>query len=271
MSLTRPLTDKEYAQCFDAFKKVSSEWMAMDEWLEKEFIPCLAGRSFARVLSVGSGTGDFDLTLMHMLLKKISRISYVALDPNKEHNAIFSERYRECGLGLESFQIIPQPFGQERLDGGFDLIHLTHCLYYILDRKTAILRAYEMLSPGGFLLIFHQTTMGINEIQRAYMKLVKGNEKEMFSAHDISLIFEDLELSFNYDVLISDIDVTDCIKENETGRKILNFFLESDLDGIDPYLKKEIIQKMKEICRYENGRYFLFHPCGIFWIRKRPE
>lgn len=38
MSATRPLTDKEYAECFDAFKKVSSEWTAMGEWLEKEFL-----------------------------------------------------------------------------------------------------------------------------------------------------------------------------------------------------------------------------------------
>jgi len=268
MCATRPLTDKEYAECFDAFKKVSSEWMAMDEWLEKELIPCLEGRPSARVLSVGSGTGDFDLTLMRMLLEKISQISYVALDPNQEHNAIFSQRYHDCGLELRSFQIIPQPFGQERLDGGFDLIHLTHCLYYIPDRRTAIRRAYELLNPGGFLLIFHQTTLGINEIQRAYMKLVKGDEKEMFSAHDIALIFEGLGLKFNYDVLVSDIDVTDCIDENETGRKILNFFLESNLDGIDSSLRKEIIQKMKEICRYENGREFFFHPCGIFWIKK---
>ena len=171
---------------------------------------------------------------------------------------------------MKSFRIIPQPFGKDCLEEGFDLVHLTHCLYYIPDRKMAIRRAYELLNPGGFLLIFHQTTLGINEIQRAYMKLVKGDEKEMFSAHDIALVFEELGLKFNYDVLISDIDVTDCIKENETGRKILNFFLESNLDGIDSSLRKEIIQNMKEICRYENNRYFLFHPCGIFWIRKRP-
>ncbi len=240
------LTDKEYAECFNAFKRVSSEWMAMGEWLEKEFIPCLAGRPSARVLSVGSGTGDFDLALIRMLIEKISDISYVALDPNQEHNAIFSHCYQDGGLGLKSFQIVPLPFGQDSLKGSFDLIHLTHCLYYIPDRKAAIRRAYELLSSGGFLLVFHQTTLGINEIQRAYMKLMKGDETEMFSAHDIAILFE----------------------ENETGRKILNFFLEFNLDSIDQSLRNEIIQKMKEICRYENSRYFLFPPWGIFWIRK---
>jgi len=75
---------------------------------------------------------------------------------------------------------------------------MTHCLYYIPDRKEAILQAYNLLNPGGFLLIFHQTSMGINEIQRKYMKRVKNDEKEMFSAHDILRIFSELGLKFNF-------------------------------------------------------------------------
>ncbi|NPV61602.1 MAG: class I SAM-dependent methyltransferase [Methanotrichaceae archaeon] len=271
MNLARPLTDKEYAECFDAFKQVSSEWMAMQDWLEKEFLPHLSESESSKalsVLSIGSGTGDFDLALMRILLEKIHQLSYVAVDPNPEHNRIFCQRYMNCGLKLDSFEVIPHPFGQDHLHGGFDLIHLTHCLYYIPDRRDSIARAYRMLNQGGFLLIFHQTTLGINEIQRAYLKLVKGDAKEMFSAHDISVIFDELGLRFNYDVLISDIDVTECIKDTEVGRKILNFFLESDQNGIDPSLKADIIATMKEICRHENGRYYLFHPCGIFWIRK---
>lgn len=264
----KPLNDREYAECFDAFKKVSTEWTAIEEWLAKEFMPSMASRESGSILGIGSGTGDFDLTLMHILLEKIPHITYVALDPNQEHNRIFSSRFAESGLPLDSFRIVPQPFGDDGLEGGFDLIHMTHCLYYIPDRKKAIARAYDLLSPGGILLIFHQTTMGINEIQRAYLKRVKGDEKEMFSSYDITKIFEDLGLKFSFDVLISDIDVTDCIKENETGRKILNFFLESDVDGLDESLRDEIVQTLKEISRFEDGRYFLFHPGGIFWIRK---
>jgi hypothetical protein len=67
--------------------------------------------------------------------------------------------------------------------------------------------------------------------------------------------------------MISDIDVTDCIIENEKGRKILNFFLESNLDSSDRSILKEILQTLKSICRFEGGRYYLFHPCAVFWIR----
>jgi SAM-dependent methyltransferase len=268
MSLSKPLTDKQYAECFNAFKKVSTEWAAMDHWLDKELLPLMAGRNSARILSIGSGTGDFDLTLMRLLKEEIPGLDYTALDPNTEHNQIFSSRYEESGLRLSAFQIIPEPFGDGDLRGGFDLIHMTHCLYYITDRKDAILNAYNLLNPGGVLLIFHQTAVGINEIQKAFMRRAKGDEKEMFSAHDILRIFAELGIRFNFDILISDIDVTDCIAENDNGRKLLNFFLESDLDGLDRPLRDEIIETLKSICRIEGGRYFLFHPCGIFWIRK---
>lgn len=57
--------------------------------------PCLAGRQSASVLSVGGGTSDFNLAVMRMLLEKIHHISYhisyVALDPDQEHNP-FQER-----------------------------------------------------------------------------------------------------------------------------------------------------------------------------------
>ncbi|MHB8119317.1 MAG: class I SAM-dependent methyltransferase [Methanothrix sp.] len=264
----KPLTDMDYAECFNAFKKVSTEWMAIEEWLAEDFMPSMAGRQSANVLSIGSGTGDFDLTLMRMLLDKVPTLSYTALDPNEKHNKIFLNRYSESGLNLASFQIIAKPFCEDFFEGGFDLVHLTHCLYYIPDRKMAIHRAFDMLNPGGILLIFHQTPLGINEIQRIYLKQVKGDEKELFSSYDILLIMKELSLKFNFNILISDIDVTDCIEGNETGQKILNFFLESNLDGLGRALHDEIIRTLKEICQYKDGRYLLFHPSGIFWIRK---
>ena len=270
MDRMKPLTDMDYAECFNAFKKVSTEWMAIEEWLAEDFMPTMAGRQSANVLGIGSGTGDFDLTLMRMLLDKIPALTYTALDPNEEHNKIFLKQYGESGLNLASFKIIPKPFGEDFLEGGFDLVHLTHCLYYIPDRKMAIRRAFDMLNPGGILLIFHQTPLGINEIQRTFMKRVKGDEKELFSSYDILLIMKELSLKFNFNILISDIDVTDCIEGNETGQKILNFFLESNLEGLCRTLRDDIIGTLKEICQYKNGRYLLFHPSGIFWIRKDP-
>jgi hypothetical protein len=89
VKMSRPLTEKEYAECFNAFKKVSTEWMAIEGWLSDDFLPTLTGRKYAKILSIGSGTGDFDLALMRMLLCKIPALSYIALDPNETHNRTF--------------------------------------------------------------------------------------------------------------------------------------------------------------------------------------
>ncbi|MFP4087167.1 MAG: hypothetical protein ACLFUL_10290 [Desulfobacteraceae bacterium] len=52
------------------------------DWVNDKFIPSLSERASLDILSVGSGTGDFDLTLMRLLGAKVPVLSYVALDPN---------------------------------------------------------------------------------------------------------------------------------------------------------------------------------------------
>jgi anti-anti-sigma factor len=264
----QPLTDKEYAVCFNAYKSRSTEFTAMVRWLKEEFITDIVGKKSMNILSIGSGTGDFDLTLMKLIKERVPEISYVAFDPNEEHNGIFFKRVQESQIDLKSFQIIPKPFREEEIRGNFDIIHLTHCLYYIEDRKEAIRQAFELLKPHGSLLIFHQTPIGINEIQREHMKKVKGDENEMFSSRDILKTFDELGIRFKFDILISDMDVTDCIRGNRQGRLLLNFILESNLDRLEDSLNQEIISTLKEICRVEEGRYFLFQPFGIFWVKK---
>ncbi len=268
----RPLSDKEYAECFNVFKGISTEWNAIMDWIERDFLPAAsppaATEKPMEILSIGSGTGDFDLAFMKALQTRVRDISYTALDPNEEHNAVFFRKFHESGLNIRSFRILPKPFRGEDAEGPYDLIHLTHCLYYIPDRKEAIRQTFELLRPGGFLLIFHQTPIGINEIQREFMRRVKGSETEMFSTRDIQKLFEELGIQFKFDILVSDLDVTDCIEDNARGKLLLNFLLESDLKDLDNSLREEIISMLKETCRYENGRYYLFHPSGIFWAKK---
>ena len=262
-----PLSDLQYAECFNAFKQISNEWTAIEEWMNEKFIPALGDRSSLDILSVGSGTGDFDVALMRLLCAKVPAISYVALDPNREHNRRFQERFEKSGLDTVSLEILPSVFRDDCVAGTFDVILMSHCLYYVEERKQAIRIALSQLNPGGSLLIFHQTPMGINEIQRTFMGQVKGDLKEHFSSRDIMEMFNELGVGFSFDVIISDLDVTDCITGNQQGCLLLNFFLESKLDDIDEFMRKKIVGTMKEISREREGRHYMFHPGGIFWVK----
>ena len=267
-NLCRDLTDLEYAQCFDQFKTISTEWDAISNWLKYECIPDLKFEEKIDILSIGSGRGDFDLALIGLLNDKYSRIVYTAVDPNTEHNRIFQDKVQLSGTALDSFHIIPEPFQEDTVRGTYDLIHLTHCLYYIPERKKAIKLAYDMLKPNGSLLIFHQTALGVNEVQRLFMQQVKGDRKEMFSANELLGILDSLHLPFKSDILISDLDVTDIVNGNAKGRHLLEFFLEANLDGVDEPLLSEIVRYVIENCRISDGRYYFFHPSSIFWVKK---
>ena len=152
-----PLSDREYAECFDTFKRISTEWDSTQEWLLKDFLPQRSWTGPLNVLSIGSGTGDFDLRLMEDILARWSIDSYVAVDPNADHNREFRARFQKSGLPVRDFRIVPETFPIEDLGQRFDLVHMTHCLYYIPDRLKAIQGALDILGPQGVLLIFHQT------------------------------------------------------------------------------------------------------------------
>ena len=189
-----PLSDRQYAECFNVFKQISTEWTAMEEWVNEKFIPSLEDRESLDILSVGSGTGDFDLALMRLLSSRIPNMNYVALDPNQEHNRRFRERFEKSVLDTVSLRIVPSVFREDVVERTFDVIQMTHCLYYVEERKQAIRLALSRLKPGGSLLIFHQTPIGINEIQRTFMRQVKGHNKEKFSSRDIMDIFNELDV-----------------------------------------------------------------------------
>lgn len=45
------LNDKEYVECFDLFKTVSTEWDALECWLREEFIPVLKNDNSIDILT----------------------------------------------------------------------------------------------------------------------------------------------------------------------------------------------------------------------------
>lgn len=265
------LTDHEYAECFDIFKQISTEWRSMQEWLTEDFMPRLTWRGPLEILSIGSGTGDFDLHLMTILLNRWPIQAYVGIDPNQDHNQVFQTKFRESALPVGEFQILPETFPGTPLGRKFDLIHLTHCLYYIPDRRQAIVSALDHLKNEGALLIFHQTPLGINELQRRFLKQVKGHENEMFSSKEIYQLLEELPVAFKFDIIDGILDVSECfVPDSPRGQRLLDFFLECRVDTLPASCRQEIIQFLRELVIEEHGRLVLFHPVGIFWV-SRPE
>lgn len=267
VSFAPSLSEREYAECFDAFKKISSEWLSMQQWLNEDFLQRHVWASPLKILSIGSGDGDFDLEFMKILMRRWRIETYIAIDPNPHHNQAFESRFRKSNLHVPNFEILSETFPVSQLDIKFDLVHMTHCLYYIPDRLKAIQAALGSLAERGLILVFHQTQLGINEIQRRFMKRAKGSENEMYSSRDIYRLLRSLKVSFDFEMLDGMLDVSEFFSlPSPEMDQLLNFFLECRADLLTNEFKNEVVSFIKNLAIVEHGRQVILHPVGVFCI-----
>jgi SAM-dependent methyltransferase len=263
-----PLSKEKYAECLKTYREISDEWELMLTWIRDHFLKHLRQRHTFSILSVGCGSGEFDFHLIQILQSRMKLLEYCALEPNKVHYRQMKTNIATNPFHGVQFEVQPVPWEKFKADRQFDLVHLTHCLYYISDRERAIFNALNLTSDDGCILIFHHTPQGIHQIQQKFMKHVKGGENEMFSSREIQYILEHHHIPYQLDIIDSFLNVSECLRiDSESGQNLLSFFLECDAGQLAPELKQEIGDYIREISFSNFGSFFLFHPIAVFLIR----
>lgn len=263
--LAPPLSLEAYAHCFSTFRKHSTEWLAMLRWTQERLLPRLPIKSPFAVLSVGAGNGDFDRRFAPLLHSQWKKLDYVMVEPNEAH----CRRLRDCltghaGEGVR-FEVDPLTFEEFDIRRTFDLVHFTHCLYYIPDRQAAIEHALQAIGTKGLVLIYHQTPWGIDQVQQRFLKQVKGSDQEMFTSREIQEILERARIPYHLEEVESHINVSECFRPGSAeGEALLSFFLESDVRHLDPALKQEVLDYLYDLTYPREDRRLLHHPVAIF-------
>jgi SAM-dependent methyltransferase len=264
-----PLCQDDYAKCFMTYKKISGEWKSMFNWIQDNLLGNLPDKESFSVLSVGSGAGDFDFRLIQILKSKFKALEYIALEPNKVLLQEFDARIASHPFNNVRFETYSVPFEEFSVDRRFNLVHLTQCLYYIPDRQRAILNALDMILDDGLVLIFIQTPVGINQIHRMFLKRLRGSEDMMFSSKELQAILDHHQIPYHLDVVDSFLDVSDCFRlDLESGGNLLSFILESDVRGLLPTIRQEIVDYIQELSFDYQGRRLISHPVAIFSLFK---
>ncbi|NEP01814.1 MAG: methyltransferase domain-containing protein [Symploca sp. SIO2E9] len=277
-----PLDNKFYAESYELRKAASTMTVAAIEWFRSDVMLLLEG-IYSRsdkddtfsVLSIGSGEGDIDLEIIHSLLPRLNprwkRLKYVALEPNSIHRDRFLQRLDKASFD-DSVEVCvrDQRFEPSSLAGEeqYDLVLLTHVLYYFDDPYQAIQSALTQTKEGGQVVIVHQTAMGIPQIQQEHMLEAKGNQNEMFTAEDIKRLLETKSHQHQYYHVDARLDVTECLQRLESGVKIMSFCLECDLRQLQEAKFAKILQAFSRLAEIEDsGRAFIREPIGVFVLK----
>lgn len=281
-----PLDDQFYAESYELRKAASTMTTAAIDWFSSNATLLLGDRhsdsqknhTFS-VLSIGSGEGDIDLEIIQSFIPKLKPrwkgLKYIALEPNPIHRDRFLERLDQTSFGENvEVSVRGDSFEPDKVDSGekYDLVLLTHVLYYFDDPYQAIQGALKQTKPGGQVVIVHQTAIGIPQIQREHMLEVKGDQNEMFTSEDIRDLLNaksQQHQSYNVDARL---DVTDCLQGLESGVKIMSFCLECDLRQLQSAKFTKILQAFWRLAEIEDtGKAFIKEPIGVFVLQNTPK
>lgn len=268
--LAPPLSPAEYAECFLCFKRISTEHHDMLAWVRDHLLEHLPVKDPFAILSIGCGIGDFDFQFIRVLKSRLKTLQYVMVEPNETMCRQLRDRISRHALPGVQYEIDPMTFEEFAIGRRFDLIHFTHCLYYLQDREGAILHALDSVPRDGLVLIFHQTPLGLDQIQRKFLQKVKGEVYEMFTSKEMERILNRNGIPYQVEEVNSFVDVSDCFRpDSQTGRNLLRFFLDSDVCRLGPEVQQEILEFLEELTLEEQGRRLLFQPVAIFCLYPR--
>lgn len=266
-----PLDDELYAESYQLRKAASTMTVAAIEWF-RNHIKLLTSQQdhTLSILSIGSGEGDIDVEIIDSLLPEVhssgKKLRYIALEPNPIHCDHFLKRLETISFNENVEVSVRKDFfepDQFKREEQYDLVLLTHVLYYFKEPEQAIQTALAQTKENGRVVIVHQTAKGIPQIQQEYMLAAKGDENEMLVAEDIKKLLADRPHQYHH--LQACLDITECLDGSENGVKIMSFCLECDLRQLQESTFTKILQAFSSLAEIEdNGRALIREPIGIF-------
>lgn len=266
------LTEEEYACCFEIFKKTSHEHEYSAAWFNQHLASILAPRKSLEILSVGSGTADFDKLIYESLKnRRTDPFLYSLIEPNSIHAAKIREKFKNTvGSNVDVYENDFFAFSSHKK---FDCILFSHSIYYFKDRTRAISHAISLLEENGFLLIFHQTSLGISQIQRRFFERVHGHREFVFNFDDLLCTLDTFpELFYSTNVLHSSLDFSALFSPTaelnyEKAFRLVCFCLEANIKKSSVSID-EIMEFIGDISFVSKGKSWLYHPVGVCVVFK---
>ena len=232
--------------------------------------------STVNVLSVGAGSGDFDVQVIKALQQNLLpnfTLKYVAVEPNP----IDCQRYKKAisVLDLANVEMVIQADKIEdfQTTEKFDFIHYTHCLYHMPgSEKQIVQNGMQMLKDNGFLVITlcistKETT--ILKIISKYAELTGEGFPEMLNMHQMQSMIGELGLFYKLVTYPEYLDVKHCFDKNSTaGKMLLDFMCQADSSLLNDEQQKEILNVLESnICK-QNGSKLVPENAAIMIISK---
>jgi len=207
------LSTSRYAEGYSLRKQSSTMTANTLKWIRKhsdKVLPQAPLERAAKILSIGCGDGELDIALLEAL-SPLHKIDYLGWDQNSEELALFKIQLRHstCQDAPNIHIRLEQVLFDEHSapNETFDLIVISHMLYYFTDPTQILRRAVQKLSKHGQLLIVHQCEEGIPSIRKQLFQTMNLGTLPQPSS-TIKHCLAQLELPFLSHRVMAELDVS---------------------------------------------------------------
>lgn len=260
VNLISSLTGNYYAECNAMFRRSTNQTNLMLTEIQNS---TTINRSL-KILSIGSGTGLFEIPMLRLLIDKGTIISrFVGIDISEHACRVFRGRLKqEFGKTLK-FEVINQSFQEYSSETSFDLILYNHMFEYLKNSYLKwINKSFNLLDENGRIFIFSPNRGGINKIYNEKYKDIEGYEP--FFSEDLEKLLLINAINYSTKIITADCNISLLQESNDNQDKIklLSFLTQIDC-------RKLNIKQNDEYVRYylslrKKNKNTIPHPTTLF-------
>ena len=259
------LSDERFDITHEAFECSSSQQQLVLRAL-KELISLHEGSTGSlRILSVGCGSGILDNQLISAIASSPEHFEYTGVDPNPVACRRFREDFEKLALPNVKLEVRTEAVESLNINNPFDIIQLTHALYYFKDPADTLGKLRRLLAPGGKLIIVQAPNEYLNQLSECFWSHHAGQDIWFSECLEKYLIKQKIE--FTCQRIYGEVDVTRCFNEGcPHGEKLLDFITQSDCRESDAEVRERCLHFLKKISRVDGERLKVEHPTDVFVV-----
>lgn len=249
-----------YAECQKVFRAATNQDEMM---LEAVQVECADYEEFS-ILSVGSGSGLFELPMLKLLLasgKKIRR--FVGVDIDEDANQLLKEALDAGFAGLLDYEVVPASFDAFEAGERAEIILYNHVFEYIREGHLAWMqKSLDLLAEGGRVLLFSPIAGGINALYEENMRA--HFDYAPYYSDDIEEMLTEAGMAFSKERIRGEcgISLLDELGDNADGMRLLSFLTQVDCRALPSKQKAEQVSYFQSLA--EQGEKRIPHPTDFF-------
>lgn len=164
-----------YSKAFEHFLAHCDQRKHLFNWFKQE---AARFKNVNSVLSLGTGTGVCEMEILkHAPMVK----SIVAVEPESTFCMSLTKNLSQYCSDVTIYASKLDECRDKVFSQTYDLIIMSHFLYYVSDRKELLKTAYDSLNPGGFILVVNETEEGIAAVRLHYDR----SKRFVFTSKDV--------------------------------------------------------------------------------------